>query len=67
MKRKGKLCFIGKVWIDRQITKGIIEEMEMNKIWRLSAKSSFSEVGPIIFIISFATLVDKQSVENGWP
>lgn len=35
----------------------------MNKIWKLGAKTSFSEVGPNTFVVSFANLADKQRVK----
>lgn len=52
VQRKGNLCLIGKVWVDRAIGQGVIEVI-MLKIWRLNAKAVFREVGPNIFIISF--------------
>lgn len=39
----------------------------MGKIWRLSSKVVFKEVGANVFIVSFVNLVDKNRVEQGRP
>lgn len=39
----------------------------MGKIWRLNKPVSFTEVGKNIFIVTFATHVDKQWVMDGKP
>lgn len=49
VRRKGELCLIGRVWVDIQIGRGVIETA-MNKIWRLSAKTNFREVGLILLL-----------------
>lgn len=64
--RKVDLCLISKVRGDRVLGKNIIETT-MAKIWRLSAKAQFREVGSDIFFISFATHANKQRVEDGYP
>lgn len=64
--KKGALCLIRKLWMDRVINKGVIEVV-MYKIWRLSSKVVFKEVGPNVFTISFATAADKSRVEKGRP
>lgn len=66
VRKKGVLCLIVKVWVDRALGKGIIET-DINKIWRLSSKVIFREVGPNTFNISFATHANKQKVKDGLP
>lgn len=60
------LCLFRKIWVDRSIRKDIIEVV-MAKIWRLSAKALFREVGPNVFHFLFAMHADKQRVEDGRP
>lgn len=36
--QKGEFCLIGKIWVDKNIGKSIIESA-MGKIWRISAKA----------------------------
>lgn len=66
VRKKGALCLIGKLWMDRVINKGVIEAA-MDKIWRLSAMAVFKEVGHNVFTISFANTADKTRVETGRP
>lgn len=42
-------------------------EAAMGKVWHLSSKATFREVGANVFIISFKMLADKHRVENGRP
>lgn len=39
----------------------------IGKVWRLSTKAKFKEVGLKVFIISFAMHSDKHRVKNGRP
>lgn len=64
--QKGELCLIRKVQMDRSIGSSLIEGV-MAKVWRLSRKARFKAVGSNIFIMSFATYVDKMRVEHGRP
>lgn len=50
----------------RSIFNSIIEGI-MAKVWRLSQKARFKEVGQNVFIISFATHADKMRVEKARP
>ncbi|XP_042969125.1 uncharacterized protein LOC122301818 [Carya illinoinensis] len=66
VQRKGELCLIGKIWMDRSIGKNIIEAT-MAKIWTLSKQAKFTEVGSNVFIISFANHADRGRVIEGRP
>lgn len=59
--QKGDLCLIGKIWVDRAIGRSIIEGI-MSKIWKLSVKATFRELGQNVFLLSFATHANKQWV-----
>lgn len=50
IQKKGDLCLIGKIWMERIINRGIIESTMAN-IWRLSTNARFKEVRPNMFII----------------
>lgn len=58
IRRMGELCLVGKVWTEGVISKSVIE-IAMNRIWHLSAKMDFQEVGSNIFLISFANIEGK--------
>lgn len=57
-KIKERMSLMGKIFTDRQISKATIGEL-MGKIWRISKPAIFSEVGSNIFIVTFATKIDK--------
>lgn len=61
---KEKRSVIGKIIVNCIIGLDIIKTT-MNKIWRISRSSSFKEVGDNLFIITFATELDKQRVLDG--
>lgn len=65
-RQKGEFCLVGKIWVDRSIGKPVIESA-MGKIWRLTSKATFRELGANVFIIFFKTLEEKNRVENGHP
>lgn len=48
--------------MDRVINIGVIEA-DMGKIWWLSTKDVFKEVGSNVFIISFATTSNMNRIE----
>lgn len=66
VRKKGDLYLIGKIWVDCTIRRGLLESM-MSKVWHLSAKVRFKEVGSNKFIISFAMHINKYCVEVGKP
>ena len=66
VQRKGEECLIGKVCVDRAISKIVITST-MARVWRLSKSATFMEVGPNLFIIAFSTHADKQKTEEGQP
>ncbi|XP_040994343.1 uncharacterized protein LOC121240886 [Juglans microcarpa x Juglans regia] len=59
--KKGEKCLIGKVCLERVISKSIISTT-MAKIWRLSKPATFMEVGANLF-----THANKQKVEEVRP
>ncbi|XP_042954547.1 uncharacterized protein At4g02000-like [Carya illinoinensis] len=61
---EGSRSLIGKVWVDRQIGKDIVEKT-MARVWRLSKPAIFKDLGSNSFVISFATHVDKERVMDG--
>lgn len=66
VQRKGDLCLIGKIWVERKISKSTIEAA-MGNVWRLNAKVVFNEVGPNIYVICFTTHADGYRAEDGRP
>lgn len=63
---KGERCLIRKVSMERSIGRAIVEST-MEKIWRVSKQATFKEVGPNVFIITFATHANKKRIEEGRP
>lgn len=57
---------IGKIWVDCVINQGVINAA-IGKIWLLSSKATFKEVGSNVFTVSFANRANKYRVEQGKP
>lgn len=66
VKKKGALCLVGKLWVARVINRGVLHAT-MGKIWWLSSKVVFKEVGPNVFLISFASISNMSRIEQGRP
>ncbi|KAF5454463.1 hypothetical protein F2P56_024125 [Juglans regia] len=66
LKNKGECSLVGKIWMERNISKGVIETT-MAKVWRISRKALFQEVGTNKFVITFANQADKQRILDGRP
>lgn len=57
VQQKGEFFLVGKIWVDKSIGKLVIK-LAIGKIWRLSSKATFRDLGANVFIISFKTLKD---------
>ncbi|KAF5457896.1 hypothetical protein F2P56_021970 [Juglans regia] len=66
IKNKGDRSLVGKVWMERKISQGVIEST-IAKVWKLSRVAKFLEVGKNVFVIIFATHTDKHKVWGGKP
>ncbi|XP_041009439.1 uncharacterized protein LOC121253498 [Juglans microcarpa x Juglans regia] len=64
--KKGELCLVGKVCVDRVISKSVIMSI-MSKIWCLSKPTVFQVVGKNCFVVVFNNHADKLKVEGGRP
>lgn len=47
---KGGCSVVGKVWMERKLSLGVLEDT-MGKVWRISQKARFKEVGLNIIVI----------------
>lgn len=63
-KIKERRSLIGKVFTDRFISKETIRGT-IAKIWRICKPIVFKEAGKNMFVVTFATEIDKQRVING--
>ncbi|XP_042948082.1 uncharacterized protein LOC122280957 [Carya illinoinensis] len=66
IKKKGDLSLIGKILSDRQLATQVVEST-LKKIWRLSKPTTLREVGRNMYVMIFATHVDKQRIVEGRP
>lgn len=66
VQEKGVLYLIGKLWVDRVINKWVIKSV-MGKVRHPITSAIFREARSNVFIISFATIADKNRVASGWP
>lgn len=64
MRVEGSRSLVGKVWVDQQIGKEIMEKT-ITRVWRLSKPGKFKELGHNVFIISFSTHANKERVMEG--
>ncbi|XP_042944620.1 uncharacterized protein LOC122278503 [Carya illinoinensis] len=64
--RKGERSLIGKICSDREVGKEVIASA-MGKIWRISKRVVFQEVGKNVFVITFAYHADRQRILAGKP
>ena len=63
---KGERSLGGNVWMERSISQALIEST-MAKMWRISKRAKFQEVGMNTFVMIFANQADKQRILDGRP
>ncbi|KAG6640182.1 hypothetical protein CIPAW_10G155200 [Carya illinoinensis] len=61
---KAECSVVGKVWMEQKLSAMVVENT-MGKVWRISRRAKFQEVGANIFAIQFANEADKMRVMNG--
>ncbi|KAF5472196.1 hypothetical protein F2P56_004583 [Juglans regia] len=66
LKNKEDCSLVGKVWVERSISRMVIENT-MAKVWRISRKAQFQEVGTNMFVMTFANQADKLRILQGRP
>ncbi|KAF5465138.1 hypothetical protein F2P56_015169 [Juglans regia] len=64
--RKGARRLVVKICANRAVGKEVVANT-MRKIWRISKRASFLEVGKNVFIITFANHADRQHALEGKP
>ncbi|XP_042958149.1 uncharacterized protein LOC122293721 [Carya illinoinensis] len=66
LQKKAECSVVGKIWLDRRVSAAVVENT-MGKVWRISRRAKFQEVGANIFAIQFANEADKMRVMDGRP
>ncbi|KAG6713462.1 hypothetical protein I3843_05G143900 [Carya illinoinensis] len=66
LQRKFECSVVGKIWMDRKLS-AVVVENTMGKVWCISQRAKFQEVGVNIFAIQFANEADKMRVTDELP
>ncbi|XP_042944706.1 uncharacterized protein LOC122278594 [Carya illinoinensis] len=66
LRHKAKCNIVGKIWMERRVSATVVENT-MGRVWRISQKARFQEVGINMFVIQFANEADKIRVMDGRP